>query len=315
MLIYGPIPSRRLGRSLGINHIPPKTCTYSCLYCQVGRTNTMTLQRQHFYDPEYILSETESQVNLLREKEERIDYLSFVPDGEPTLDINLGEMARLLKKLEIPTATISNGSLMWMEEVRHEMLSMDWVSLKADSVIKEIWKTVDRPHGKLDLKQIMEGYLAFAEKYEGKLNSETMLVKGVNDSEHSLRETAAFLADMAPETAYISIPTRPPAEKDISQPSEDAITRAYQIFSERLDKVELLIGFEGDQFSSTGDARQDLLSITAVHPMRTEQVQKVLNDTGEDWNSVKELVNEGKLLEISYRDKVFYLRSPKKNGA
>src|SRR6056297_300399 len=126
MLIYGPIPSRRLGRSLGINHIPPKTCTYSCLYCQVGRTNTMIIGRKHFYDPEYILSETESQVNLLKEKGERIDYLSFVPDGEPTLDINLGEMARLLKKLEIPTATISNGSLMWMEEVRHEMQSMDW---------------------------------------------------------------------------------------------------------------------------------------------------------------------------------------------
>lgn len=311
MRIFGPIPSRRLGRSLGINHIPPKTCSYSCVYCQVGRTDAMTLARETFFDPEHLVSEVRKKVSQVLQQGEKIDYITFVPDGEPTLDVNLGRMATMLKDLEIPLAVISNGSLMWMEDVREEVMLMDWVSLKADSFVKETWKMVDRPHGQLDLKRIMDGYLEFADSFQGKLNSETMLVKGVNDSEVSLRETAAFLADLSPEIAYISIPTRPPAEKNVEQAEEDAINRAFHIFSEKLDKVELLIGFEGDEFSSTGNIENDLLSITAVHPMRTEQVERVLLECGESWGSVEKLVNEGKLLKLSYRDKTFYLRSLK----
>ncbi|MBN1333613.1 MAG: radical SAM protein [Synergistales bacterium] len=309
MRIFGPVPSRRLGQSLGLNHIPPKTCTYSCIYCQVGRTNRMTLERQAFYDPHELIYEVEQVVERLKEKEEKVDYLTFVPDGEPTLDINLGLMAELLKPLGIPLAVISNGSLAWREDVRDDLMKFDWVSLKVDSIHKEAWKDTDRPHGKLDLKRIMKGYLEFHEKYENILCTETMLVRKCNDSEESLRETAAFLADLKPDIAYISIPTRPPAEKGVEPADEKALNRAFHLFSEKVNKVELLIGFEGNEFSSSGDAAKDILSITAVHPMRKDQVDKLLKDCGEDWNTVKKLVSEGKILEIPYREKYFYLRS------
>jgi len=309
MRIFGPVPSRRLGQSLGINHIPPKTCPYSCVYCQVGRTNRMTLERQAFYDPHEIADEVTERVLQLKERGEKVDYLTFVPDGEPTLDINLGLMADLLKPLEVPLAVISNGSLAWREDVREDLMKFDWVSLKVDSIQKEAWKDTDRPHGKLELKRILEGYLEFRETCKNILCTETMMVRGCNDSEESLRETAAFLGDLKPHIAYISIPTRPPAEKGVEPAEEKALNRAFQLFSDRVEKVELLIGFEGDEFPSSGNAAQDILSITAVHPMRKDQVEKVLRDCGEEWDTVTKLVSEGKLLEIPYREKFFYLRS------
>ena len=312
MLVFGPVPSRRLGRSLGINHIPPKTCPYSCIYCQVGRTNSMTVDRRAFYDPRVVSAEVMEKILLCKEKNEHIDFLSFVPDGEPTLDANLGPMADMLKDTGIPLAVISNGSLVWTEDVRATLDKMDWVSLKADSIVPEIWKRIDRPHGKLDLKRITDGYLAFSENYKGKLNTETMLVKGVNDSEYSLRETAAFLADVNPERAYISIPTRPPAEKDVLPAGEEAVNMAFHIFSEKLEKVELLLGYEGNEFASTGNSAEDILSITAVHPMRSDAIGNILKRAGDGWNVVKNLVGSGKLLEISYRGENFYLRSMKK---
>nr|HPI97671.1 radical SAM protein [Synergistales bacterium] len=251
----------------------------------------------------------EQAVKRVKEQEEKVDYLTFVPDGEPTLDINLGLMADLLKPLGIPLAVISNGSLAWRDDVRDDLMKFDWVSLKADSIYKEAWKDTDRPHGKLDLKRILEGYLEFSEKFENLLCTETMLVRKCNDSEESLRETAAFLGDLKPHMAYISIPTRPPAEKGVEPADEKTLNRAFNLFSEKVDKVELLIGFEGDAFSSSGDAAKDILSITAVHPMRKDQVEKVLKDCGDDWSTVKKLVSEGKILEIPYREKYFYLRS------
>jgi len=111
MIAFGPVPSRRLGRSLGINNIPPKICTYSCIYCQLGRTIKMQVEREGFYEPEQILDSVRDKVERARESEESIDYLTFVPDGEPTLDVNLGCEIELLEPLGLKTAVITNGSL------------------------------------------------------------------------------------------------------------------------------------------------------------------------------------------------------------
>jgi len=130
-IAYGPVLSRRLGQSLGINNIPPKICSYSCIYCQVGRTLNMQSERGEFYQPEYILEVTEEKIKKTREKGETIDYLAFVSDGEPSLDINLGRVIKLLKPLGIKIAVISNALLIWREEVREELCGADWVSLKS----------------------------------------------------------------------------------------------------------------------------------------------------------------------------------------
>lgn len=306
MIAFGPIPSRRLGRSLGVNNIPPKFCTYSCVYCQLGRTLRMQVNRRGFYAPEEIAQDVRQQVERTGGQ---VDYLTFVPDGEPTLDANLGQEAALLRSLSIPIAVITNGSLVWREDVREDLSGADWVSLKVDSVLEPIWRRINRPVRSLRLSAILDGMLSFAESYRGRLMTETMLVQGLNDGEESLRQVAAFLARLRPARAYISVPTRPPAEKWVHPPAEETVLRAHQIFASAVEEVELLIGYEGDAFSATGDPREDLLRITAVHPMRREAVEALLVRTGAGWEVVSRLVGEGLLVETEYEGRTFYTRS------
>jgi len=136
-----------------------------------------------------------------------------------------------------------------------------------------------------------------------------MLVKGVNDTERDAEQVADFLCTLNPDTAYISIPTRPPAEEWVRPPAEDAINRFYQALSNRLKRVEYLIGYEGNAFASTGNVEQDLLSITAVHPMREEAVQELLARARADWSGVDALVSQGQLTITEYEGNRYFMRS------
>lgn len=239
---------------------------------------------------------------------ETIDYLTFVPDGEPTLDVNLGKEIRLLRPLGIPIALISNGSLIWQKEVRQGLMKADWVSLKMDAVAEAVWRRIDRPHKQLNLTSILKGALDFARSFQGRLMTETMLVKGVNDTEGHISQVADFLSQLKPATAYLAISTRPPAEKWAQPPEENTINRAYQILNEKVDNVEYLIGYEGNAFASTGDAKEDLLSITAVHPMREDAVGALLKRAESDWTVVNQLVDQDQLIEAESGGHKFYLR-------
>ena len=150
--------------------------------------------------------------------------------------------------------------------------------------------------------------LEFAKVYRGELVTETMLVEGVNDSDDLITEVAGFLVRLKPAVAYLSIPTRPPAEEWVRSPIEEAINRAYQILTERVDQVEYLIGYEGDAFAFTGNVEEDLLSITAVHPMREEAVSEFLARAGTDWPIVHKLIAQGQLIEMDYDGRKFYMR-------
>ena len=148
-IIYGPVPSRRLGRSLGINNIPPKVCSFRCIYCQIGKTYDFSIQPQHFYDPVQIYELVADKVSHLRTKGEKIDYLAIVPDGEPTLDLNLGQLLNLLKSLGIPVAVITNGSLIDRESIQNILFKADWISFKLDSVLAPSWRRIDRPYSSI----------------------------------------------------------------------------------------------------------------------------------------------------------------------
>lgn len=311
MIAFGPVPSRRLGRSLGINNIPPKICSYSCVYCQVGKTAKMQVERSHFYDPQEIYRDVKGKVEKAQERGESIDYLTFVSDGEPTLDANLGPEIDLLKPLGVKIAVITNGSLIWREDVRADLAKADWVSFKIDSTLEKIWRRMNRPENSLKRAAILGCMLEFSEGYLGKLVTETMLVKNINDNAGSIRKIAGFLNHLQPVTAYLAVPTRPPAEKWVTPPDEDVLNEAFQIFSEKIDSVEYIIGYEGNAFSSTGDIKNDLLSITAVHPMRKDAVSEFLMRAGVDWSIVQQLIAQDKLRETEFKGRKFYIRNLK----
>jgi len=309
-LAFGPVPSRRLGKSLGINNIPAKTCSYSCVYCQLGRTINMTTERQAFYKPEDIFVEVKRKVDEASSRNERVDYLTFVPDGEPTLDINLRKEISILKQIEIPIAVITNASLIWRNDVKEDLLKANLVSLKVDVVSEDLWRRINRSHKDLKLNAVLEGVTEFANEFKGTIISETMLIDGINYGDE-FEKTADFLKHLKRlEKAYVAIPTRPPTERWVKPAKEETLNTAFQVFSERLgaDRVEYLIGYEGNAFAFTGRVEEDLLSITAVHPMRKEAVKEFLKKAGADWRVIKELLEENKLIKLEYEGNKYYMR-------
>ena len=308
MRVFGPVPSRRLGASLGINNIPPKVCTYSCVYCQIGKTLTLQCDRQEFYDPDDLAREVKEKVDELKKSNTKIDYLSFVPDGEPTLDSNLGNIIERIRPLHIKIAVITNGSLIDRRDVREDLQKADLVSLKVDAGTRKTWLRTDRPHKSLDQKAILDGMLEFKAMFKGEIITETMLLKGMNDSYEEIRIIADFLQLLKPTKSYISIPTRPPAVKGILPASDEALNMAYQIFTQNVDNVEYIIGYEGNEFGFSGNVEDDLLDITSVHPMREEAVREYLKKAGADWNVITDLIQRGSLVELEYQGKNFYMR-------
>jgi wyosine [tRNA(Phe)-imidazoG37] synthetase (radical SAM superfamily) len=305
---FGPVPSRRLGRSLGINNIPPKICTYSCVYCQLGRTLKLCLERAAFYDPDKILGDVEDKIRLARSKGEWVEFLTFVPDGEPTLDLHIGDEIKRLRKLGLKIAVITNSSLLWQADVREDLLLADWVSLKVDAVSPDIWGKINRPHGGLNRDRIGKGLSEFARAFGGELVTETMLIKGLNDQAEEIHKIATFIAGIKPKKSYLSIPIRPPAEEWVQCPEEYSINMAYQAFREKRIDTEYLMGYEGNAFAFTGNVEEDLLSILSVHPMREDAVDEFLDKAGTDRKVIERLVKEDKLVETKYKNRIFYLR-------
>ena len=257
--VFGPMPSQRLGKSLGVNNIPHKICTYSCLYCQVGKAIKMQVNRQEFYKPQVLVDEVKAVLCNIQNNDEYPDYITIVPDGEPTLDIHLGELINQLKTIKIPIAVITNASLIQFPDVQNDLLKADYVSVKADTFNIENWHKINKHH-----------------------------------------------------TAYILIPTRPPAFKEAIPADEATVNEAYNIFKEHIDRVELLTGYEGNAFSSTGNFGEDILNITAVHPMCEDAVLELLHKTNGNKDILYLLMEEYLLEKLQYSGHNYYLRKFKR---
>lgn len=314
MIAFGPVPSRRLGKSLGINNIPGKNCSYNCVYCQVGKTKNLLYQRREFFKPEDIFGDVQDLLIHAKENGENIDFFTFVSSGEPTLDINLGSAIDLLKLLDYRVAVITNGSLIAQQAVQNDLMKADYVSFKIDTIDAGIWHRINRPDTHIDLTALLDNMVHFSAIYKGILTTETMVVDGVNSKSANIRDVSEFISNLRPEKAYIAIPTKPTAEANIKIPDESTINKAFQIFKEKIKHVEYLISYEGNDFGYSGDIERDLLSITSVHPMRLESVRQLIYKSNSSWQLVKQLVKQDKIKEVEYEGNIFYIRSLPGNG-
>lgn len=305
MIVYGPVPSRRLGRSIGINNIPPKNCSYSCIYCQVGITTKRISVRKEFYSTDDIVKQVEIKLNELYKKNENVDYLSFVPDGEPTLDINLGKTIRKLRQFGIKIAVITNSSLLWDEIVRSDLSFADWVSVKVDTVINKDWIKVNHPAKGLVLNDVLQGIKNFRKDYSSVLVTETMLVSGINSNDDSLNETAKFISTLNAKNVYILVPIRPPAVK-LEEANETIIKNALSIYFYYNNNVKLINYNEGNNFSSFSNPIDELLSILSVHPMRKDAITEYFKNARLDEGELNNLIKTKKIKEISYNNTQFY---------
>jgi wyosine [tRNA(Phe)-imidazoG37] synthetase (radical SAM superfamily) len=268
----------------------------------------MQAGRSVFYNPSEIEIKVKERLAVLK-LSEKPDYIAIVPDGEPTLDLNLGILVKKLKSTGIPVAVITNGSLLDREDVRMDLMGADYVSVKTDTVDQGQWRSINRPYKTLKPEAILTGIRIFSDSFKGKLVTETMLVKQINDAPEPLNGLADFLQKVSPEIAYIATPTRPPAFDNIIPADEESLTIAFKIFKRHHLNTELLTGYEGNQFSSTGNFSTDLLSITAVHPMREEAVLELMRKTGASQDDLIQMLYSGIIRKVDFDDHHYYLRS------
>jgi len=272
-LVFGPVPSRRLGQSLGIDPIPPKTCNWNCVYCQLGRTVPLTNERSEYLPREEILAEVKQA--LLAHKRGEIDWVTFVGSGEPTLHIGIGWLIREVKTLtHLPVAVITNGSLLYLPEVREELAAADAVLPTLDAGNAQLYRQINRPWPKLTFERWVSGLVAFRHAYHGKLWVEVMLVKEMNDTEQALREIAAALRRIRPDQVHINLPIRPPAETWVQPAGEEGWMRATAILG---GLAQIVHPTEGTfDFSGCENVVDAIVSIITRHPMREEELTRAL---------------------------------------
>ncbi len=300
MFVYGPVPSRRLGNSLGVDIIPRKTCSYSCVYCQLGRTMSKQYEPRSYYHREEILDEIEK--NLQNSDP---DYITIVGDGEPTLSSDLGWIINQCKsRWTIPVAVITNGSLLYRDEIRGYLTNADIVMPSLDAANKEVFRKINRPHGKIKYNDVVNGMVLFRKQYSGIIRLEVMLVEGLNDNEEHLHDLKDIIDTINPDTVDISIPTRPPAEKWVNPPSFEKIVYARKL----LKGTEVMTTAEHGEFGLANfeTVLEAVQQLSSRHPLRLSQakeIERLFAMPGE----IDRLIKEGQILEEKYKEEMFIL--------
>lgn len=275
--VFGPVPSRRLGQSLGIDTIPLKTCNWNCVYCQLGRTIPVTNERKEYYPREAIVAEVRQA--LAAHGPGEIDWVTFVGSGEPTLHSDMGWLIRQVKAgSSLPVAVITNGSLLYRPEVREELMAADAVMPTLDAGTADLYRRINRPHPEVTFEGLVDGLIAFGAEYQGKLWPEVMLVRGLNDTEEALRDIAAIFRRVDLDEIHISLPTRPPAETWVEPPDEEGLMRAQAILGTVARVIHPAHGtFDLSSYDDGPEALTDaVVGIITRHPMSEEDLLEAL---------------------------------------
>jgi wyosine [tRNA(Phe)-imidazoG37] synthetase (radical SAM superfamily) len=272
--VYGPVPSRRLGQSLGIDPVPLKTCNWNCVYCQLGRTKPFVTERKYFFENEEILSQVREVMASHQPGE--IDWVTFVGSGETTLHAGLGEMIREVQCMtDLPVAVITNGSLLYLPEVREALKTADAVLPSLDAGNADLYRRINRPHPELTFERLVNGLKDFRAIYKNQLWVEVMLVHGLNDSEDELEEIAALLEAIKPDEVHVVKPDRPPVEPWVKPPDDEALLRSHAILGQVARLIHPAMGtFD---FSSEDDLVDAIVSIITRHPMQETELTEALS--------------------------------------
>ena len=271
--VYGPVPSRRLGRSLGVDPIVSKTCNWNCVYCQLGRTTPVVHERREYLPSGDIVDEV--RVALEAHEQGEIDWVTFVGSGEPTLHANLGLMVRQVKSFtRLPVAVITNGSLLYLPEVRAELMAADAVLPSLDAGSAQLFHAINRPHPESTFERLVDGLSAFSGAYSGSLWIEVMLIRGLNDTEEALRDLRTVLSRIQPNEVHISQPVRPPAERWVAPSDEEGLMRATAILGEIARIIHPVQG----EFDLSGyeDVLDAVVGVISRHPMRQDELVRTL---------------------------------------
>jgi wyosine [tRNA(Phe)-imidazoG37] synthetase (radical SAM superfamily) len=303
--IFGPVPSRRLGFSLGVDIIPAKYCSFDCIYCQIGKTTNVEIARKSFTDPYTIIDEIIDAVN----KTERIDYITFSGSGEPTLNSDLGTMIKEVKKTtDIPVAVITNGALLYLDDVRKDLLLADVILPSLDAVSEDVFRYINRPHSLIDIETIIRGLKLLRNEYQGKIWLEVMLIKDVNDTREELGKLKKIVSELNVDKLQLNTVTRPPNEETTGGLTRDNLEKICEYLGK---PAEIICSFEKSVKKDTKeDWSQNIMEILQRRSLTLDDIIKI---TGISFNKAKSrlkiLENEGKIKSYFFDDNIFYMKS------
>jgi wyosine [tRNA(Phe)-imidazoG37] synthetase (radical SAM superfamily) len=267
--IYGPVPSRRLGFSLGIDLIPNKNCSFDCIYCQLGRTRNKTIERKEYLPTEEILQG----IKDVLKREKNIDYLTFSGSGEPTLHSKIGDLINEVKKItKIPVAVLTNGSLLFIPDVQKQIAGADVVLPTLCTSNQETLKRINRPHSSLRIEKIIQGQISFRKMYQGKIWLEVMLVRGINDVPEEIEKLKAVIEKIAPDKIHLNTVVRPPSEKSAAALSNDELQKIKDFFGK---KCAVIAEFKKKgRRSEIADKEAEILSLIKRRPVTLDDIAK-----------------------------------------
>ncbi|OGP52929.1 MAG: hypothetical protein A2Y65_05080 [Deltaproteobacteria bacterium RBG_13_52_11] len=301
--IYGPVPSRRLGRSLGVDLVPTKICTYDCIYCQIAKTTLRTLERKEYVPAETILRDVQE---ALREVRGHVDYIACSGSGEPCLNSAIGEIIEGIKEItRIPVAVITNSSLLHLEEVRKALLKADCIMPSLDAVTPAAFQGINRPHPSLEITKIIEGLAAFRREYKGQIWLEILLCQGVNDGQEEIEGLQKTIRTIRPDRVQLNTVVRPAVEAYAFALPPD---RMEQIRAALGEAVEIIAEFEGMRhLISSEDVEEKVIRIIQRRPETPEDLAKALGlNTIEIKRIVDKLTKEGKIKSRLFNERLYY---------
>ena len=301
--LYGPVPSRRLGRSLGVDLIPHKICTYDCIYCQIGKTTEKTLVRKEYVPVREILEEVG---RFLEEKSSSIDVLSLTGSGEPTLHSEIRSVIEGIKAItSIPVAVITNGSLLYKEEVRESLLQADVVLPSLDAVSAEVFEKINRPCSGISIDKVIDALVEFRRVYKGQIWLEILFCQGVNDSQSELLLMKKAIDRIQPDRIHLNTVVRPPFEKWAIPLNQETIEGIRAFFGE---KASIISEFDRHPPAITErDIQEEILEILKRRPLSLTDLSKGMGiRENEIEKYIQPLISEGKIRARSFSDSIYY---------
>jgi len=308
--IYGPVPSRRLGFSLGVDILPYKTCSFDCVYCQLGRTDRKADRRGRYFSSSDILRQIKEAIH----KSPRIDHITFSGSGEPTLNTGIGDLVRKIKKTtDIPVVVLTNSSLLTRPSVRRALLAADIVVPSLDAATAASFRRVNRPLPSIKIDEIIEGLILFRREFQGRIWLEVMLVKGINDSPADIKALKKTVARIRPDKIQLNTVVRPPAEKWARPLSQVELKR---IKKELGDRAEVVVSFRRPPSSAGGqNLKKAILAITGRRPVTLEDMRSSLGrENNEIRPHLETLVRWNRIKRLRHKGAVYYSASEPVNA-
>ncbi|MFC2158441.1 radical SAM protein [Acidobacteriota bacterium] len=300
--IYGPVPSRRLGYSLGVDILPFKTCTLSCIYCQLGSVSDRVTVRKDYYDIEELLSQIQSVLDSGR----KIDYFTFSGSGEPTLNSQIGQIILKLKQMSaIPVAVLTNSTTLIQREVRESLLPADLVVPSLDAVTPEIFNRINRPDPSVHVEDVIQGLISFRQEFQGQIWLEIMLIKGVNDSEKHVDLLKQTITLIKPDRIQLNTVERPPAELTAQPLTQEEMEKIRKVFGSQAEIITDFSKLQQPELSS--DLGGAILSIIQRRPVTALDLKQSLGRAGDEIETcIRSLMASKKIKGIKHKGKTYY---------